>query len=180
VLSGPVSSVSPGGLATAGWVYQNTPAVVGGSAYGFSSSLSLVVINVTSDDFGLYASDGIDDDWQVAYFGEENPDAAPGRDPDRDGRDNLFESLALTVPTDPSSFFQLRARRTPVQPDSVDLLFGPIRTGRNYTVLYSFDLSPSGWDVLTEGVESNNGEERTITDPGATGPRKFYRVRIAR
>ena len=73
-----------------------------------------------------------------------------------------YSSPGLTVPTDPPSFFQLRARRTPVQPDSVDLLFGPIRTGRNYTVLYSFDLSPSGWDVLTEGVESNNGE-RTIT-----------------
>lgn len=180
VLSGPVNSVSVDGLATAAWVYKNTPAAMGGSAGGFSNTLGLVVINVTQDDFGLYAGDGIDDDWQVAYFGEENPEAGPGKDPDRDGRDNFSESMALTVPTDPSSLFQLRARQTHAQPGSVDLVFGPIRTGRNYTVQYSLDLSPSGWGELTGGTQGDNDEERTVTDPGASGPRKFYRVQIGR
>ena len=84
------------------------------------------------------------------------------------------------MPTDPSSFFDLWARRTPAQPGSVDLVFSPIRSGRTYTVLYSLDLSPSGWEVLTGTTQGDIGEERTVTDPAATGSRKFYRVRIGR
>ena len=61
---------------------------------------------------------------------EGNPYATPDRDPDHDGRDNLAGSLALTVPTDPSSFFDLHAMRTPGQPGKVDLVFGPIRNWR--------------------------------------------------
>lgn len=180
VVSGPIGSVSAGGLATAGWVYQDTPATVGASAAGFSATLDLLVANVTPDDFGLYAGDSIDDDWQVTYFGEENPEAAPGRDPDRDGRDNFSESLALTVPTDASSHFRLRATPTPGQPGRVDLVFSPVRDGRTYTVLHSLDLSPSGWSELAGGSQSDDGEERTVTDPGAPGPQKFYNVRIDR
>lgn len=180
VVSGPITSITPEGLATAGYVYQDTAATVSGHATAFSNSLALAVINVTRDDFGLYAGDGIDDDWQVLYFGEGNANAAPGRDPDRDGRDNLFESLALTVPTDPSSFFDLYARRTPGQPGSVDLIFHPIRTGRTYTVLYSLELSPSGWGTLTGASQSDDGEERTVTDAGTGGAKKFYKVQIAR
>lgn len=95
-----------------------------------------------------------------------------------DGRDNFSESLALTVPTDPSSLFRLTARPTPAQPGNVDLVFGPIRAGRTYTVLYSMDLSPSGWSELAGGSQADDGEERTVTDPAAGGPRKFYNVRI--
>jgi hypothetical protein len=159
--------------------YQGRVAV-GGSAGGFSASLGLLVANVTSDDFGAYAGDGIDDDWQVLFFGEDNPEAGPGVDPDGDGRNNFSESLALTVPTDPASHFNLRARPTPAQPGKVDLVFGPIRTGRSYTVLYSLDLSPSGWGPLTGTTQGDAGEERTVTDPSAGGARKFYRVRIGR
>lgn len=161
-------------------LWEAAPKCAPVSPGGLSGSFGLNVVNVTSDDCGLYAEDGIDDDWQVTYFGEENPEAAPNRDPDRDGRNNLAESLALTIPTDPSSLFQLRARQTPAQPGSVDLLFGPIRTGRSYTVLYSFDLSPSGWAELTGATQGDDGDERTVTDPGASGPRKFYRVRVGR
>lgn len=180
VVSGPISSISADGLATAGWVYRHTPASVGGSEGGFSASLGLLVGNVTSDDFGLYAEDGIDDDWQVLYFGEDNPEAGPGRDPDRDGRDNLFESMALTIPTDAASFFQLRARSTPSHPGSVDLIFGPIRVERTYTVLHSPDLSPASWGVLTGTTQSEDGDERTVTDPDAGTVKKFYRVHIER
>lgn len=59
-------------------------------------------------------------------------------------------------------------------------VFGPIRAERNYTVMNSLDLSPSGWNELTGGSQSDDGEERTVTDPDASGPRKFYNVRIGR
>lgn len=180
VVSGPITSISPVGLAASGSVYQDTVATVCGTHGDMTNSLGLLVVNVTSDDFGLYARDGIDDDWQVFYFGEENQDAAPWQDPDCDGRDNLFESLALTVPTDHSSFFELRATKTPGQSGKVDLIFSPVRTERNYTVLYSLDLSPSGWSELTDRTQSDDGDERTVTDPAAGGTRKFYKVEISR
>jgi len=95
------------------------------------------VVDVTADGHGACAGDGIEDDWQVYYFGEGNADAASGRDPDHDGRNNLAESLALTVPTEPCSFFDLRAMRTPGRPGKVDLVFCAFRSGRSCTVLYS-------------------------------------------
>ncbi|HPA20885.1 MAG TPA: hypothetical protein PLU30_24265 [Verrucomicrobiae bacterium] len=180
VVSGPIASISLAALATATNVYQDTAATVRGTYGNLSNDLALLVVNVTSDDFGVYAGDGIDDDWQVSYFGEENPEAAPGEDPDRDGRDNLFESLALTIPTDHSSYFKLQARPAPGQPGSVDLVFSPVRTERTYTVLYSLDLSPSNWNELAGATQTNNGEERTVTDPDTAPTRKFYNVRISR
>ncbi|HPA18720.1 MAG TPA: hypothetical protein PLU30_13300 [Verrucomicrobiae bacterium] len=62
----------------------------------------------------------------------------------------------------------------------MDLVFGPIHIGRTYTVLYSLDLSPSGWGELSGTTQADGGDERTVTDPGTSGPRKFYRVRIGR
>lgn len=180
IVSGPINGISPGGLATSGNVYQDTPAIVSGGMGGFGTTLGLLVANVTSDDFGIYATDGIDDDWQVYYFGEENPLAGPRNDPDADGRDNLFESLALTIPTDAASYFQLRASRNPGQASGVDLTFGPVRVDRIYTVQYSLDLSPGGWNPLDGGPSNDDGDSRILTDPDATGPRKFYRVLIGR
>lgn len=180
VVAGPIASISANGLAVAKHVYQDTPAAVSGAADGLSSSLGLLVANVTFDDFGLYAGDGVDDDWQVFYFGEENPEANPGRDPDRDGRDNLSESIALTIPTDPTSLFQLRAMPTPGQPGNVDLVFGPIRPERTYTVLSSPDLSGVNWRTLSGAPHSDHGDDRTVTDTDISAPRKFYRIEIGR
>lgn len=51
----------------------------------FTAGLNLIVRNIAADDFGKYAGDGIDDDWQVLYFGENNADAAPEIDADGSG-----------------------------------------------------------------------------------------------
>ncbi len=180
VVSGPISSISPGGVATGGYVYRDTPASISGALQGFDASLGLTVLNVTTDDCGSYAGDGVDDDWQVGHFGEDNPDAGPDRDPDRDGRDNLFESLCLTVPTDRSSVFEIKPTPKPSEPGKVVFVFGPIRPGRSYTVLCSKDLLPSGWDELTGAAWHDDGDYRIVTDTNIFGPQKFYRVQIGR
>jgi hypothetical protein len=51
-----------------------------------------------------YAGDGIDDTWQIHYFGHGNPNGLPLADPDGDGRNNLAEFLAGTDPTRPDAF----------------------------------------------------------------------------
>ena len=103
VQSGPIASISTGGLATAGPVYQNTAASVQGTYGGVSGTLALTVVNVNNDDFGSYAGDGLSDLWQVQNFGLNNPDAAPAANPDADPYNNLIEYAFGTNPNNAAS-----------------------------------------------------------------------------
>jgi len=178
VLSGPVAGISSAGLATAGIVYQNTAAVVQGSFGGFTGSLGLTVLDSIADNFGTYAGDGLGDDWQVQYFGQNNPNAAPLLDPDRDGFDNRFEYAAGLIPTDPLSVFHWRIEPVPGQTAQTRIIFSPRLAGRTYTVQTSTSLLDASW-ISLNGTTTDNGTERTVTDPDSTGARKFYRVDIA-
>ena len=103
VQSGPLTGISASGLATAGIVFQDTAAAAQGIYLGNTGTLGLTVKIVNFDDFGSYGGDGLDDAWQNEYFGLNNPQAAPGADPDGDGENNAFEFTAGLGPTDPAS-----------------------------------------------------------------------------
>ena len=182
VVIGPISSISAGGLATAGNVYQGTPATVGGSAQGLNGQLNLNILNVGSDDFGAYAGDQIDDDWQVQYFGEPpNPLAGPNADPDGDGQNNSFEFTAGLIPNDPTSRFVLKVENVIGQPTQRNVIFNPLVSGRSYTPQCTSSLIvPASWATLTGTTQSDNGSERTVTDLDAATAPKFYRVHITR
>ena len=180
VLNGPIISVSTSGLATAGIVYQNTNANVQGSRNTFSSALMLSVLNVNNDDFGSYAGDGLDDDWQVQYFGENNPNAGPLVDPDRDGQNNRFEFIAGLVPNDSNSRFALRTTSVAGQPTQKRLIFSPIVAGRTYTPQFRANLVTGSWSTLTGTTQSDNGAERTVTDLNTVNLSKFYRIDITK
>ena len=113
VLSGPVHSINASGLALATNVYQDTLASVRGSYGGQLGTLTLNVLNTGNDDFGLYAGDGMDDVWQVQYFGLNDTNALPLADPDGDGQNNRFEFTAGTNPTNAQSHFALRLEPVP-------------------------------------------------------------------
>jgi len=53
----------------------------------------------------------------------------------------------------------------------------PTVAGRNYTLERSASLTAPGWTPL--GTLPGNGAIRTFTDPAATGPQQFYRVRLS-
>lgn len=129
-----------------------------------------------------YAGDGLSDDWQVQYFGQNNPAAAPAADPDGDGQSNRFEWIAGLIPTDPSSSFKLRIETVAGQPTHRNLLFSPIVAGRTYQVLSKSSLTqPPPWIPLPgTPPTSDNGLERTITDTNGAGPTKFYQVEITK
>ena len=175
----PIASISASGLATAELVYQDTPAVVEGAFGGFTGTLNLTVLNVNADDFGLYAGDGIGDDWQVQFFGFDNPEAAPGLDPDGDGGTNSFEFTAGLIPTDPNSVFRLHLEAVPGQPSQRNLIFSPRLDGRIYVVETTPVLDGAVWEPLGANIETDNGEERTVTDLDAMGE-KFYRIEITK
>lgn len=178
VLTGPVDSVSPTGLATAGIVYQTTSTAVRVRYRLLTAQLTLQVVNSHIDNFGSYAGDGIDDAWQVQYFGFDHPLAGPAFDPDGDGADNLFEYVTGTVPVDASSRFRLRAEPVPGQPQQRKLVFHPRLPGRIYTVQFTTDLAAGPWLPLVDFSTADAGEERSVTDLSATGPRRFYRVQV--
>ena len=177
VVSGPLSGVNASGLVTATNVYQDTPAVVGGSAGGYNNTVGLLVLNTGIDDFALYAADGINDAWQVQYFGENNVNAFPGIDADGDGQTNYFEYVATTIPTDADSKFRFSINTVPGRPTFRDLRFSPVSVLRDYTVESRPVVGAGIFDPLT-GLISDAGIERTVTDTNAVGAEKFYRVRI--
>lgn len=174
-------TINASGLATAGVVYQDTLALVQGTYAGSTGALNLTILNVNTDDLVGYAGDGIDDDWQVQYFGlPPNLAAGPLLDPDGDGQDNRFEWIAGLIPTDATSAFKLSIVRTG---GNAVLRFGPTVVGRTYTVKYGSDfLNLPNWPALPGGVTADVANERWVTDPNAitSGPKRYYRVEIAK
>ncbi len=180
VQSGPLTGVNTNGLATAATVYQNAAATAQGSYQGNTGTVGLTVVNTLPDNYGSYAGDGLDDAWQNQYFGLNNPNAGPQIDPDGDSQNNLFEFTAGLVPTDPLSRFLLRVEPVAGQTTQKRLVFSPRWTDRTYHIVTSTTLEAASWSALTSGIVSDNGTERSVTDTGATAPKKFYRVEIVK
>lgn len=178
--SGPLLSISAGGLATAGIVYQNTDAVAHSSHGAFTDTLTLSVLNVGADDFGPYAGDGLGDDWQVQFFGENNPLAAPGVDASGNGHTNLFKWIAGLHPLVPNDRFVLTLAAVPGQPAQRAITFSPRLPGRTYVIKAKPSLTAPTWSDITASAPSDNGAVRTVIDLDATGGAKFYRVEITK
>ena len=180
VASGPLTGVNAGGLATAGIVFQDTAATVQGVFSGNIGTLALTVKNVNTDDYGTYAADGIDDAWQNQFFGLNNPNAAPTVDFDGTGQTNLFKYLAGLDPLDPNSRFTLTLAPVAGQPAQKNVIFTPRLIDRTYTVTFKTDLNAATWTPLPGGIVTDAGQQRTVTDPAATGATKFYHVEITK
>lgn len=176
VVGGPITSISAGGLALAATVYADTAATVRGAYQALAANRALTVLNLNSDDHGAYAADGLDDAWQVAYFGEGSANAAPPGDPDGDGQNNLFEYLAGTTPTNSASSFRLSI--TAPAAGSRTLTLSPVQAGRTYAVEYATLISDS-FVPLTGAASSDAAGTRTLIDNEPNLTRRFYRVRIS-
>lgn len=172
---GGLASVNAAGLATAAIVYQNTNGIARADYLGQFGTLTLSVLNVNNDDFGTYAGDGIDDAWQVQYFGIGNANAAPTADPDGDGQNNLFEYLAGTDPTSAASVMTLAIAKTGSNQRTVS--FAPVTAGRTYTVEFATSLTTKNFTPLS-GTPVDNAGTRSFTDNNATDAARYYRVKI--
>jgi hypothetical protein len=175
--TGPVTT-SANGTITAAVVGIDTGAAIAADYAGFTTTLPLVVFNTLADNSGSYAGDGIGDDWQTTWFGTANPAASPDADPDGDGRNNAFEWAAMLDPTSATSRFSLTIRTVPGRPAVRELTYGPRNDGPVYQVQTSTTLA--NWLPLDSSIFADHGSYRTVTDPAATQPRKFYRVAVSR
>jgi len=180
VVNGPIASISDVGLASAGIVFQSTPAMVKCSFGNYTSSLNLTVLDSITDNFSTYAGDGIGDDWQVQYFGQNNPLAGPNIDVSGTGQTNLFKYIAGLNPLNPNSRFTLRIEPVPGHPEQKSLIFSPRFNDRTYTVKAKPSLITGTYSALVHTSISDSGQERTVTDLNATGATKFYQVEIVK
>lgn len=177
--TGPANMLEDGTV-KADAVYQDTPVTLEGQLSGIGFTLGLLVQETIGDNFGIYRHDGIDDAWQVQYFGIDNPEGRGDEDPDGDGQDNFYEFIAGLIPTDPHSRFRLSVAPVPGQPGQKNVIFEPIVAGRSYVVKTNLDLSPASWTTLVGGSVSDESSQRTVTDTAASEPRKFYKVEIVK
>jgi len=179
VLNGPLTGINTNGLATAGTVYQDTLATAQG-VFGFTATLPVTVKNVSTDDFGSYAGDGIDDAWQVQYFGQPpNALAGPNADADGTGQTNLFKYVAGLNPLDGSRFI-LQIAFVNGQPGQKNIVFSPRLVDRMYTVKAKLSITGVSYTALPNSSFSDNGQERTVTDFDGSGAAKFYEVEITK
>lgn len=179
VVNGPLTSINAAGLATAGGVYENTLATARGNYFSRSATFGLLVLNVNNDNFGTYAGDGLDDAWQVQYFGLNNPQAAPGLDPDLDGQTNGYEYVVGTIPIDALSKFRMRIKNVLAQPTHRNLIFSPRYPTRTYSPEYRLDAASGPFISLSSVSTSDAGIERTVTDLQATNEHRFYRIQVS-
>jgi hypothetical protein len=173
-----LASVSTAGLVTTAKVYENAWGTVNATYDIYYGTVRLDVLNTRPDNYGTYASDGINDSWQVTYFGIDNPKGAPAQDPDGDGQTNQFEYVAGLIPTDRNSRLTFRVQPVTGQPGHKNIIISPIISGRTYSLERTTTLGTGQWFPLTGMPQSETGGQRTITDTTATAPAAFYRTVI--
>lgn len=181
--SAALDGISVGGLVTAATIYQVETAVVDGSWQGIADpdGFELTVLNTGTDDFEEYAGDGLDDDWQVGYFGlPPNADAAPDVDADSDGRDNRFEFLSGFSPIDPTARFVLSIVDVDHAAGTADLQLNRMIPDRTYTLLASPDLLTPFDPVGTLEPVDVPTDDVIVQDPAAAQPRNFYIIGISK
>lgn len=199
VESGPLAGIDSGGLATAASVYQNALAVARASYGIFSATAEITVVNTGVDDFEPYAGDGLEDSWQVRYFGEDGLFGDPASDPDSDGLDNLLE---FAFGTDPTLALGDSVRWTgaTLQATGLPVPFafkGPggftfravfsrrrdfAAFGLSYSVEFSGDLATWRASTATPSVLADDGEFQVVSVPYpffVNGKKAtFFRVKV--
>jgi len=147
----------------------------------FANDLVPADYNETRDVFVLHLGgidsdgDGMDDDWEMAYFGTLTRD---GRgDFDGDGQTDLQEFLAGTDPTNQGSALRVLTL-APLGGSGTRLLWSAA-PGKTYQAQFKDQLGDADWTNLP-GLIMANGTTASTTDPGAgQGSQRFYRVVLA-
>ncbi len=179
-VDGPITLIDSNGLSSLGNVFEDSAVQYQGDYAGLTASLTLTVLNVGTDDFGLYASDGLADSWQVQFFGLSNPDAAPTSDPDRDLQSNAEEELAGFDPTDPRSFFLVTI--TDFSMTNAAFSINRVLPGNDYVLEWKLDISDAeeDWKPVTTLTPGSPEDDAAIQDTTNTGPTRFYRVVVSK
>ncbi|HXI84031.1 MAG TPA: hypothetical protein VNL17_08080 [Verrucomicrobiae bacterium] len=138
-----------------------------GVADGQTFTTASVLVPVDAD------GNGINDDWEVQYFGQIGID--PNADPDGDGFSNLQEFAAGTDPTNSSSALRI----TSIVANGPDIVISfTTCSNKTYDAQYNDDLTTSNWSGVATNIPGT-GAIVSTNDPGAASlTNRFYRVRL--
>jgi Tol biopolymer transport system component len=114
-------------------------------------------------------NDGMDDDWEVAQFGNLSRDGAG--DHDGDGQTDLQEYLAGTSPTNGGSILRVMTV-TPLGGGSTTVVWSAV-VGRNYVVQFKDSLDAT-WTNASGVIEGNSTS--TSFAHNSSSAQRFYRV----
>ncbi len=177
IISGPVDSINMDGLASLAPVLQDTDATVEGTFSTATEQLTFTVAESNPDNFGAYGGDGLDDLWQVGFFGQPpNPDAAPSSDPDFDGQNNRFENLSGFDPTDPTRFFQFII--LDIEDSTVELQLNQVVPGTRYTISSKTDLRAAGQTDLIQVMLPFSANDVRVLVPTAGDSQLFFQATL--
>lgn len=116
--------------------------------------------------------DGMDDDWEMAYFETLSRDGT--LDFDNDGASDLAEFLAGTDPTNSNSVFRVLTL-APAGGGSPTLLWSG-NPQRSYRAEYKDELNASGWTALSGNISWNGSTASIVDNTAADATNRFYRV----
>ncbi len=136
------------------------------ASHDFNDKRDLFVLKLAGADTD---GDGMDDDWEVAYFGSLSRNGSG--DFDGDGATDLQEFLAGTDPTNSGSIFRVLTVASAGGGATIFWIGSP---GRSYQVEYKDDLNNTTWSALPGNV-AWNGSTASLADTNAAVGR-FYRV----
>ena len=111
--------------------------------------------------------DGLDDDWEMTYFGYLSQNGSG--DFDHDGTSNLEEFLAGTNPA--NNDLILRAITVSSATSQEVMIYWNSKPGHQYEVQYKDSVDDSAWKLLMPGVISGGS-----TTDSVTASKRFYRV----
>jgi Tol biopolymer transport system component len=117
-------------------------------------------------------SDGLDDTWEMAYFG--NLDRDGSGDFDGDGLTDREEYRAGTDPTNQGSV--LRALLLAPVGGSQTTLVWPGKAGRQYKVQFKRSVNDADWTDLTTTITLNGNVASAVDDQAGLDAARFYRI----
>jgi hypothetical protein len=170
-LVGQTGSSLPHTATFAGGSYRVVITPSNGGGTGPAYTTASVNVPVDSD------SNGIDDDWEVRYFGTLGID--PNADADGDGPSNLAEFLTGADPTGGTSAFRIRSIAHEDNDVRVAWTTGVGKTNAlQATTGYSF---ANNFAAELFVVTNTTGSVTNYLDAGAAtnSPARFYRIRLA-
>ncbi|HUL51573.1 MAG TPA: hypothetical protein VLU94_03200 [Candidatus Nitrosotalea sp.] len=116
--------------------------------------------------------DGMDDQWELNYFGTLSRDGTG--DSDGDGVSDLREFQTGTDPTDPTSLFRVEIVYPTTSGES-PVITWPLVFGKINRVESKDDLNDANWQTVSGNVVSV-GNRGYITDLGSAPGQRYYRI----
>jgi len=137
--------------------------------HDYDSAREIFVVHVGSGDSD---GDGLDDDWELAYFNTLNRDGTG--DFDNDGKTDREEFLAGTDPTNVGSVLRVltisKGSNGPVT-----LVWSAI-SGKSYRAEFKDAVQASEWQLLQDNIKANGSTASIIDESSATSTQRFYRI----